>query len=342
MKRLFCLSSLLIALLISLIACSDGTQDANNASNNASDSKEKYDISYSTWANPGEPAYEGMEKFKEVVEKKTDGNITVNLFPADQLGSTKEQMEQVKLGTIEMMSSGDPGMVELEYLSLPYLMNSNDHWMNVLDSELGEEWNDQLLDEQGVRNIGILPRGPRVISSNKEIQTPEDMSGQKLRVPTNDYYVETFKALGANPTPMDFGEVYNGLQTGVVDGQENPLETIYAGGFQEVQDYIILSNHMFKPAFVTINESFFQDLSPEYQEIFIEAAQEGQNFAAEKLEENEQTMREEMEESGVTFIEPDIDAFIEATQSVRDELGIKVWGEEDYKKIVEMGRENLD
>jgi tripartite ATP-independent transporter DctP family solute receptor len=337
MKKSLSLVLATIVILAVLSACSGET----NSETSDSGSEKTIEISYSTWANEGEPAYEGMQKFKEIVEEKTSGNIKVELFPANQLGTTAEQMEQVKLGTIEMMSSGDPGMMEIEYLSLPYLMKSNAHWMHVIESDIGHEWNEKLVSEMGVRNIGILPRGPRVISANKEIKTPEDMKGLKMRAPARDYYVQTFEALGANPTPMDFGEVYSGLQTGVVDGQENPLETIYAGGFHEVQDYIILSNHMFKPAFVTINEKFFQELSEDYRQILLDAAKEAQEFAEVKLDESASTMKAEMEEAGVTFVEPNIESFTEATQPVRDELGKKTWGEDVYKQIVEMGKAEL-
>lgn len=318
-----------IAFLIVIAGCSD------------SDDKE-YSISYSTWANPGEPAYSGMEKFKEIVEEETEGNVTIELFAGNQLGSTEEQTEQVKLGTIEMMSSGNPGLDEMEYLSLPYLMKSNEHWMHVIESDIGQEWNETLKNDMGLVNIGILPRGPRVMSSNMEIKTPEDLKGFKLRSPTRDYYVKTFEALGANPTSMDFGEVYSGLQTGVVDGQENPLETFYGSGFQEVQDYIINSNHMYKPAFVTVNNQFLESLPDDYKEIILDAAEESQAYAEEELANSEETMIEELEAEGVTFVDPDLKAFEEATASVRDTLGVKIWGEEDYEKIVEMGQEDLD
>jgi TRAP-type transport system periplasmic protein len=340
MKRRF--KSLLIGSVAALTMLSACSGSKNTAGSDSGSEGKEHSISYSTWANPGEPAYSGMEKFKEIIEEKTDGSITVELFPGNQLGATAEQMEQVKLGTIEMMSSGDPGMLEIEYLSLPYLMKSNAHWMHVLESEIGQEWNEKLVSDMNVRNIGILPRGPRVISANKEIKTPEDMEGLKLRSPARDYYVQTFEALGANPTPMDFGEVYSGLQTGIVDGQENPLETFYAAGFQEVQDYIINSNHMFKPAFVTINEAFFQGLSEEYQDILLEAAKESQAYAEEELAKSEKTMAEELEGAGVTFIDPDVEKFREATQSVRDSLGKEMWGEEAYQQIVEMGQADLE
>ncbi|SFD88783.1 tripartite ATP-independent transporter solute receptor, DctP family [Lentibacillus persicus] len=323
--------------LVFLAACGGEESSSDDGGSN-----ETFSISYSTWANEGEPAYLGMERFKEIVEEETDGNVEIELHPGNQLGSTVEQMEQVKLGTIEMMSSGDPGMDEIEYLALPYLMDSNAHWTAVLQSEIGQEWNDQLINEQGVRTIGTLPRGPRVVSSNVKITKPEDMEGMKIRAPAVDYYVQTFEALGANPTPMDFGEVYSGLQNGVVEGQENPLETIYSAGFHEVQDYVINTNHMYKPAFVTINDEFFQSLPSDYQDILLSAAEEGQAHAQEKLEENAEEMKSEMEEEGVTFVDPDIEAFKEATQSVRDELGTEIWGEETYNEVVEMGQQDLE
>ncbi|MFC7319314.1 TRAP transporter substrate-binding protein [Halobacillus campisalis] len=342
--RKFLLASGLSGLLLVASACSGSGDEGSGDSSDGGDggeTSETFEITYSTWANEGEPAYQGMEEFKKIVEEETDGNVTVELFPGNELGSTAEQMEQVKTNTIQMMSSGDPGMDEIEYLSLPYLMKSNEHWSHVLASDIGEEWNEQLVSEEGVQNIAILPRGPRVVSANDPIETPEDMKGLKIRAPEVDYYIETFDALGASPTPMDFGELYNGLQTGVVDAQENPLETIYASGFQEVQDYIINTNHMFKPAFVTVNDEFLQSLPEDYRETVMDAATKGEEYAKEQLDASAEEMRTEIEDSGVEFIDPDVEAFKEATQSVRDEMGTEIWGEDLYEQITEMGQEDL-
>ncbi|WP_085522696.1 TRAP transporter substrate-binding protein [Tuberibacillus sp. Marseille-P3662] len=332
------LLTVFVVLGLSLILAGCG----GNKSSGTSNDKKSYEISYSTWANEGEPAYVGMQRFKKIVEDKTGGNVSVKLFPSNQIGTTEEQLEQVKMGTIQMMSSGNPGMKKLEYLALPYLMKSNDNWLKVLNSSVGEKWNKQLVDDKGIRNIGLLPRGPRIVSANKEIHTPEDMKGLKIRVPTRDYYVQTFEALGANPTPMDFGEVYSGLQTGVVDGQENPLETIYSAGFSEVQDYMIITHHMYKPAFVTINEEFYQNLPEDYRNIITDAAKQAQKYAEKDMEKKHAKMKKEMKEDGATFIEPDLEPFIQATQSVRDRLGKKVWGEDTYEKIKELGQANTE
>ncbi|MFC3419011.1 TRAP transporter substrate-binding protein [Salinicoccus hispanicus] len=341
MKKLLLLLVLMIGVLA---ACGGGNEDEADTGedSNEVEGSEGGTISFSTWANEGEAAYVGMERFKEIVEEETGGNYTVDLFPGNQLGSTAEQMEQVKMGSIELMSSGDPGMIEIEMLSLPYLMESNEHWANVLESDIGDEWNETLKEDQGIINIGTLPRGPRVISSNTEINEPADMQGLKFRTPERDYYVQTFEALGASPTPIDFGELYSALETGIVDGQENPLETIVAGGFMEVQSDVSLTNHMYKPAFITVNDEFFEGLTEEEQQIFRDASQEANEVASEQLQSEEEQMMSDLEEQEVTITEPNVDAFKEATQSVRDNLGTDTWGEERYNRIVEMGQEDLN
>lgn len=334
-KKTMVVLAVLLAVVMALAGCSQSQAEPATTSDEAP-AQEKVTISYSTWASDGEAAYEGMEKFKEIVENESDGNITVNLFPSNQLGKTEEQMEQLALNTIQMMSSGNPGIKQLEYLALPYLMDSMDEWNTVLNSEIGAQWNEQLLEEKGIINIGFLPRSPRIVSVNAEINTPADFAGLKLRVPERDYYVETFKAFGANPTPMDFGEVYSALQTGVVSGQENPIETIYAAGFHEIQDYLIITNHIVKPAFVSTNQEFLDSLSPEYKELILSAVEEGQKHAEEIMNAQSKDLEAEMEAAGMTIIRPDLKLFVEITQGVRDTLGTKVWGEETYQAILDM------
>lgn len=320
MKKFKFLGILFISLI--LVGCSSSEESAGKK------------ISFSTWASEGEAAYAGMEEFKKIVEDETD--YTVDIFPANQLGSTAEQMEQLKMGSIEIMASGDPGMMEIEMLSLPYLMPDDESWAKVLDSEIGEEWEEKMKTEQDIVNIGILPRGPRVISSNIEITSVDDLKGLKIRAPERDYYVETFKALGASPTPIDFGELYSALDTGIVSAQENPLETIVSGGFMEIQNNISLTNHMYKPAFIAINNTFLEGLSEEEREAFFKAATEAEKVGKSELEQEEQEMIEDLKNKGVVFSEPNIDEFKESTQVVRDELGIKTWGEDTYNEILEI------
>jgi len=293
-------------------------------------------IKYSTWASDGEAAYEGMKLFKQLVEEGSKGVIAVYLFPSNQAGKTEEQFEQVSMNTLQMMSSGNPGSTKLEYLSLPYLMDTNAQFSAVLNSELGKRFNQEILKDKGVINIDILPRNPRIISLNKEVNSPADLRGVKLRVPERDYYVETFKAFGSNPTPMDMGEVYSAIQTGVVSGQENPIETIVSYGFQKICKYLIITNHIVKPAFVAINDEFFKSLSPEYQKLVKDSCAAAREYAEKYMNEQMENYYKICRDAGMKVIQPNLAPFKKATQKVRDTLGVKAWGEDGYKEILKI------
>ena len=293
-------------------------------------------IKYSTWAGDGEAAYEGMKKFKEYIEADSNGVIEVLLYPSDQAGSTNEQVEQVSMNQLQMMSSGDPGVKEIEYLCLPYLFDSLDKYTDFLASDVGQKYLQEGIKSRNTRIIDTLPRSPRIISSNIEINSLADMKNMKIRSPEKDYYVETFKALGANPTPMAMGEIYSAMQTGVVEGQENPIETIVSYGFQNVNKYLVMSNHIIKPAFVMINNDFFTGLAPEYQEMVLDCCKRAREYANEYMVTAMERDLQTCLDAGMKVCEPDLAEWKEATQSVRDTLGVQVWGEDGYAAIKEI------
>lgn len=297
------------------------------------------EIRYGLWAAEGEAQYEGALEFKRVVEEGTDHTVTI--FPSNQLGTPREMIAQLALGSTQVMASGDPGIKEVEYLALPYLMKSIANYEAIMGSEIGDEWNSKLIDERQIRLLGFMPRSPRQISANKPIESMADLSGLKLRAPERDYYVESLTALGANPTPMAFKEVYTALQTGVVDGQENPIETIYAQKFYEVQEGVAMVDYIIKPAYVMISESFWGNLSDEDKAVMQEANNASTAKIVDLLPEQEKRFISEMEAAGVTITYPDKAEFIEATQSVRDKLGTEVWGDELYAQIAEMGQQDM-
>ncbi|HBU97649.1 TRAP transporter substrate-binding protein [Thalassospira lucentensis] len=300
------------------------------------------EIRYAIWANQGEAQYEGALEFKRVVEEGADGRYTVSVYGGDQLGTPRELFTQLALGVTQISASGDPGIKEIEYLAIPYLMKGIKNYGAVLDTDFGQEWNQKLIDEREIRLLGFMPRNPRQISADIEINSIDDLKGLKLRSPERDYYVKSLSALGANPTPMAFAEVYTGLQAGVVDGQENPIETIYAGKFYEVQKSIAMVNYIKKPAYVMISDAFWQELSPEDQALLKKANDASNAVIAEKLPVQTEKMIAEMKAAGIVFTHPDTKPFIEATQSVRDELGTGMWGEEVYKKVSEIGQKDFD
>ena len=340
MKRILAFV-LTFVMLAALVGCGSNSNSgtANSGSSAAASApaeKGSIVIKYSTWANEGEAAYEGMKKFQELVETGSDGVIKVELYPSNQAGSTNEQVEQVSMNQLQMMSSGDPGIVELEYLCLPYLFSSLDQYSEFMNTDLGQSYIQQSIDQRNCKVVDTLPRSPRIISSNIEINSLADMKNMKIRVPERDYYVATFEAFGTNPTPMDMGEVYSAMQTGVVDGQENPIETIVSYGFQNVNKYLVMSNHMIKPAFVIMNNDFFEGLSPEYQQLITDACTAAREYATEYMESAMEKDLQTCIDAGMIVCEPDLAEFKAATQSVRDELGVKTWGEDGYAVVQEI------
>jgi len=299
------------------------------------------EVRYGLWAKEGEAQFDGAMTFKEVVEERTDGRFEVKIFPGNQLGTPREMLAQLALDDTQLCASGDPGIKEIEYLALPYLMKGIENYAAVIDSPIGEQWNEKLVNERRIRLLGFLPRSPRQISTNKPIHEMADLRGLKIRAPERDYYVESLTALGANPTPMAFAEVYTALQTGVVDGQENPIETIWAQKFHEVQEAIAMVSYIDKPAYVMIGQPFWSRLSEEERAVFQDAQVASRTVVEEILPRQQEELIEKMKAEGIVFTYPDQEEFIEATQPVRDKLGIAVWGEELYRQIVEIGQQDL-
>ena len=296
------------------------------------------DVRYAIWAKEGEAQHLGAQEFQRVLETESDGRFKVTIFPGNQLGTPREVLAQMALGTTQMLASGDPGIKEIEYLALPYLMKGLENYAAVLATDFGEAWNDKLVKERMVRTLGFMPRSPRQISANKVVNSMADLKGLKLRAPERDYYVKSLTALGANPTPMAFKEVYTSLQTGVVDGQENPIETIYAAKFYEVQKSIAMVDYIFKPAYVTISETFWQGLSEADRALFVKANDASNTVIGKLLPQQEKDFIARMTEAGLTITYPDKAEFVAATQSVR---GMTAWGEETYKRIVDLGQKDF-
>jgi TRAP-type transport system periplasmic protein len=299
------------------------------------------DLRYGLWAKKGEAQHVGALKFKEVLEAESKGAFKVTVYPGNQLGTPREMLAQLALDTTQICASGDPGIKEVEYLALPYLMKSIKNYSAVINSSIGDAWNEKLVNKRKVRLLGFLPRSPRQISTKKVVNTMADLKGMKIRAPERDYYVESIGALGAKPTPMAFKEVYTSLQTGIVDGQENPIETIYAMKFYEVQKGVAMVDYITKPAFVMIGEKFWSKLTPAQQAMVKKAQAASRSVVEEMLPGQQKEFMAKMEKAGITFTYPDKKEFMEATQPVRDKLGKKRWGEDLYKKIVEIGQKDL-
>ncbi len=268
----------------------------------------------------------GAEHFKKLVEEKSGGELKVTIFPQGQLGGERDLAEGVRMGTIEI-GSASPGNMsgfvpELELFGVPFLFQTKKQVYTALDGEVGEYFNKLLLDK-GFVNFAYWEVGFRNMSNNiRPVKAPADMQGLKIRVQESKIKVELIKSLGAIPTPIPFGELYSALQQKVVDGQENPIATIYSMKFYEVQKYISLTGHTYEPALVFANPRWFNALSPEHQKILREAGQETAVYQRARLAELDAERLDVMKKAGVQVEEQlDISAFTEATKDLYKVLG---------------------
>ena len=247
------------------------------------------------------PEYNALVRFKDYVEFKTDGEITVRLFPNNQLGGEREMLEQVQQGSLELTFPADGAMAgfypPMQVWSIPYLFESAPVAWKVINGPFANEMRADILDKTGMRALAFSENGFRSFTNNvRPIVDPEDLAGLKIRTMESPVFMELVNSLGATATPISGAEVLMSLRQGVVDGQENPPAVVYGGGLGEVQKYYTLNEHVFGLHVVIADDTWFQSLSPGHQRVIQDAAQlmawtenlektEGDWVFSEKLEE---------------------------------------------------------
>jgi len=264
--------------------------------------------------------YKGSVKFKELVESRTNGRIKVEHYPNGQLGADKDIQEGVKLGTIETGLSSSPVVSLNDYFKLldaPYLFVSHAHIARVLDGEIGEQMA-KPLEAVGIKHLGYWENGFRHITNNKRpIYKPEDLAGIKLRIPESPVRMNTFKAFGANPVAMPFTEVFGALQQGIIDGQENPLATIYQASLHEVQKYLSLTSHVYSAVHLLMNKKLFDSLPADLQKILVEAGKETAQYTRQLGAEADLKLAKIMnEKSGIQVNQADIKSFVALSKPI--------------------------
>lgn len=274
-------------------------------------------------AAPGNPKADGALRFAELVAEKTDGRITIDVGGNAQFGDDEESLTNMRLGTLAfgVNSQGPTSGVIPEYalLGLPFLFQNQEQAWEVMDGPVGEKLA-ELTEAQGLVLLGLWDNGIRQTSNNvRPIKTPADMAGLKIRTPPSPMAIDVFEAMGANPGPLAFSELYIALQQGVFDGQENPLINIHSSKLHEVQRYISLTNHMYEAAILIASKSIFDSFSPEDQAAIREAAAEAGQFNRERAKNDEIALFKILEDAGIEFNEVDNSQdFIDATQPVYD------------------------
>lgn len=316
-KSLKLLSILLvIAFAVSLLAgCGSSSAPEKKA--------EKRVIKVGIGLNEQSPQYKGLQKFKEIVEKDSKGRLEVQLFANSQLGDDTKMMTALRAGTLEMTCPSTAPIAGIDkkwmVFDFPFLFPNEEVADKVVDGPFGQKLLDSL-SNHGIKGIAFWENGYRQLTNSvREVKTPADVKGLKIRTMENPVHLAAFRALGANPTPMPFGELFTSLQQRTIDGQENPLTTIYLQKFYEVQKYTTLTNHLYSPFVFMFSKKIWDTLPKEDQDIIAKAGKEAGIY---ERKVNREMMAEStagLEKAGmiVTKLTPDQQkAFAEATKDV--------------------------
>jgi tripartite ATP-independent transporter DctP family solute receptor len=282
-------------------------------------------LTFAHGGRQGHPYYYGAKKFAELVAEKTKGRIKIEIFPGGQLGSEGVAAEGVRLGTIDIATVSAGGIMShwvprIQVLDAPYLFENREQAYKALDGAVGEELNGEM-EKAGFKNLAYWEIGIRHITNNRApITSPSDLKGLSMRIMPARTYIAFVKTLGGIPQAIPFDEVYASLQSGIVDGEENPITTIRSMRYYEVQKYLALTAHVYSSAVLIINLEIFNNLPQDVRNAIAEAASESSLFQRKYVIENEAIDLEFLKLHGMEVVEPDKRAFARAVQNVYKEV----------------------
>lgn len=327
MKKLGILA-LILALLLAVAGC--GGSDTEGGSSEATPAESESSagqhivLRVGNTTAPDSHYNKGLEFFKEKLAEYSNGQIELQIFHSSQLGNERDLVEGVGMGTVEMalVSTGPLPNYAPDFMvfDLPFIITDREKAYQVMDGEVGQAIL-ETLNPKGIKALGFWENGFRHITNNeKPIIHPEDVKGMKIRTMENPIHQETFKVLGAIPTPMAWSEVFTALQQGVIDGQENPLPIIGTAKVYEVQKYISLTGHFYSPCVLMINQELFDGLSPELQEAILKAEAEARVWQRNYAKELDEKLTKELTQYGVVINEVDKAEWQEAVKPVYDKF----------------------
>ena len=278
------------------------------------------------------------EEYAKRANASLKGRVDITVFHSSQLGSDEQMSRGVKVGAPEMfLPSTVMSTLEQKFgvFEMPYIIVSRAHMKKVAENKQVQQSLFEPLPAKGIRILGVWENGFRHITNNvRPIARPDDLKGIKLRVPGGVWRVKMFKSYGANPSPMPLAEVYSALQSGVMDGQENPFPQIASAKFQEVQKYLSLSGHVYTPAYLVVGEDFWKKLPQDIQTTLFKIAWEVGDFAR---SEGERLDKELMGKLAPPMKANDVnkDAFIKASASIYEDFGKEVAGGTELVKVIQ-------
>ncbi len=281
---------------------------------------------------PGSLFAKSAEEFAKRANGKLGNKAKVVVFGSSQLGGDKELLQKLKLGTVDFALPSTVMSSESDLFGIfemPYLVKDRKH-MNAIEKEVFWPRLAPEAEKKGLKILAVWENGYRHITNNKRpIVVPKDLDGIKLRVPEGKWRVRMFQAYGANPSPMKFSEVFTALQTGVMDGQENPFSQIVSAKFQEVQKFLSLTGHVYTPAYITVGSKKWATLPADVRKVLEDTAKELQSFVYATAQKDENELLDKIKAAGVKVNEVNKAAFVAASKAVYEEFGKEVKGSKE-------------
>lgn len=344
MKKFF-ITLLFIILVGILAACGETSSGDEGEGSNNEGNGETVSFRLATPDPDSSPITQAANEFAKVVEEKSEGSIEISVHPNGTLygGDASAAVKQLGEGSLDMLALSTSLYANFEpkfnAMSVPYLFDDTEQFISFLNSDLAAGLLTDVQDELGIQGLGYWSREFRQITNSvRPITEPADLDGVKLRVPNNPLWVEFFEGAGTVTTPMDFSEVYNALQLGTIDGQENPLGVIVSANMPEVQEYLTISNHMAEAWIVGMNDDKFNNLTEEQQQILQEATIEIQEWKIDNDTQNAESIIEDVESQGmeVNEITPEQqEAFVEISQEAYPAFKELVRDDAFFEQILE-------
>ena len=292
------------------------------------------------WADVNSEATLRVQMMRRIIQEanpKLGGRVELQGFPNSTLGGSRDIVEGVQSGLLEMITEGPaqfaPWIPMASIAEAPYIYRDVDHLNKTLNGEFGARLNQEFL-KRNVRMLGAMYYGTRQLTTtNKEVRSVKDMQGLKIRVPEVKAYMEMINSWGARPTPITLGDLYLSLQTNVVDGQENPLPTFNGQKFYEIQKYIILTDHIICPSMIFINEDCWKKISAADQKIIQDAVANGIVWNNAEVVKQENDLKTSLAAKGVTIITPDVESFRAVTAPWLIKAMEADWGKGTWESI---------
>jgi tripartite ATP-independent transporter DctP family solute receptor len=300
------------------------------------------EIKFGHVGEPGSLFAASAEEFAKRANDKLGGKAKVVVFGSSQLGGDKELLQKLKLGTVDIALPSTVMSSEADLFGvfeMPYLVKDRKH-MQRIEKDVFWKSLAPTAEAKGLKVLAVWENGYRHITNSKRpINTPADLQGIKLRVPEGKWRVKMFQAYGANPSPMKFSEVFTALQTGVMDGQENPFTQIYSAKFQEVQKFLSLTGHVYTPAYATAGAKKWASLPADVRKVLEATAKETQAFVYTKAAKDDEELLGKIKSAGVQVNTPNKNAFIAASKPVYEEFAKEVKGaKEVIDRAIALGK----